>query len=74
MGWSLLAPVADDGAGALYYLAGLAFGVDLAETSPLTKLHVRIDLKKRKLISKFKKNIEYNVCLKNVFLKSVLTI
>jgi hypothetical protein len=50
MGWSLLAPVADDGTGALDNLAGLAFRVDLAETSPLTKLHVGIDLDKRNVM------------------------
>ena len=44
MGWSLLAPVADDGARALDYLAGLALLVNLAQTSPLTKLHVGINL------------------------------
>ena len=44
MGRSLLAPVPDDGAGALDDLPGLALLVDLAETSPLAQLHVRVHL------------------------------
>ena len=44
MGRSLLAPVPDDGAGALDDLPGLALLVDLAEAGPLAQLHVGVNL------------------------------
>ena len=45
VGWTLLAPVPDDCGGALYHLPSLALSVNLAETCPLSQLHVAVHLK-----------------------------
>merc|ERR1711970_578507 len=44
VGGALLAPVPHHTGGALHHLPGLALLVNLAQTSPLTKLHVGVNL------------------------------
>ena len=44
MSRSLLSPVPDNSTGALHDLPGVSLLVDLAETSPFTQLHVRVNL------------------------------
>ena len=47
MSWALLAPVPHNACRAFDDLSGFAFLVDLAKTSPFTKLHVGVNLDKR---------------------------
>ena len=47
VGGSFLAPVSDDTRGTLDNLPRLALAVNLAETSPLSQLHVAVNLQRR---------------------------
>jgi hypothetical protein len=65
--WAFFSPISDDDTRAPYDLASFTLSIELAQPSPLTKLHVRVDfdegnLEKRINLKKYIHETEMSPC------------